>query len=178
MSTDRVRPTSAFAPLPELRRQLEELGERVFQREVLRDRPALLFVTPDGLDSDETVATDDLFASGQAEPDPSSWFFDTAALLWTRHSAPNQVLVGRSSECDLLFALPGVSSAHARFELNGLHWTLRDASSQEGTYLNGRRLEPEVSESIRDGDRVRFGNLLSLRFCLPTTLIRVIDPGA
>lgn len=179
MSDDRSRPSeSPFALLTELRRKLEALGEVAFAAEFLGGRPALLFLTPEGLDSDETLATEELFARAQA-PDPSSWYFDTAALLRTRTSPrPNEVLVGRTSDSDLIFALPGVSRTHALLIETGSRWTVCDLGSQAGTFLNGRRLEPEIPAVISDGDRLAFGSLLSLRFCLPATLIRALDPSA
>ena len=67
-----------------------------------------------------------------------------------------EVMVGRSLEAVLRLRGDGVSRFHAR-----IGWTehgalvLSDLGSSNGTYVNGRRVERP--ESLKDGDRVRFG---------------------
>lgn len=53
----------------------------------------------------------------------------------------------------------GVSRHHAALELSGTRLTLRDLSSVNGTFLNGVRLAPHEEHQLRDGDRVRMGNM-------------------
>lgn len=70
--------------------------------------------------------------------------------------------IGRSDECDIALNDPSVSRVHAVIDVEGASPTLRDLSSTNGTFVNGKRVQ---RESLRDGDDVRFGNT-RLRFLL------------
>jgi len=169
-----------FHPLQELRDLLESMGEAEFLTEVIGNRPVLVFGTPQGVDSDETVATEKLFETSSTKnaADPSSWYQDTAAVLRTVHSAPNQVRVGRDQGCDLLLVLPSVAKEHALLAETEEGWTVRDLGSKYGTFLNEVRLDPEQQAALKEGDVVRFGRHLPLRLCEPATLLGILDPGA
>jgi len=172
--------TKVFHPLEELRELLESMGEAEFLSGVIGNRPVLMFGTPQGVDSDETVATEKLFEASSTKnaADPSSWYQDTAAVLRTVHSAPNQVRVGRDTRCDLLLVLPSVAKSHAMLDETDQGWTVRDLGSKYGTFLNDVRLEPERATALQEGDVVRFGRHLPLRLCEPATLLGILDPGA
>ncbi len=58
---------------------------------------------------------------------------------------------------DVVIADPSVSRNHAMIELTAEQAMLSDLNSTNGTKLNGRRLTPNVSEQIYDGDTIRFG---------------------
>lgn len=65
------------------------------------------------------------------------------------------VVVGRSSECDLLVLDPEVSRKHARFDAqNGVVY-VSDLGSSNGTFLNGRRLDDAIE--VRPGDAIDVG---------------------
>jgi FHA domain-containing protein len=76
-------------------------------------------------------------------------------LLEPRH------VVGRmpAPRCSLTLDQPFVSGVHAEFRWTGLLWELKDLSSRNGTYLDGRRLEPGAPERIGKGSKVAFGRL-------------------
>src|SRR5262245_36761599 len=66
------------------------------------------------------------------------------------------VTIGRAADC--VFRLEGdasISTAHAYLVHAGGEFTLRDAGSTNGTYVNDLRLSPEISVALREGDRVR-----------------------
>ena len=68
----------------------------------------------------------------------------------------------------LIVTLPGrwLSSAHARLTRAGSRWTLADAASKNGTFVNGTRVE---SVTLADGDVFAIGRaLFSFRAALPT----------
>ncbi len=67
------------------------------------------------------------------------------------------VLVGRAPHCDLVIDHPSVSKEHARFTLAKSQLTLMDLGSTNGTFVNGRRLEPEETAPVRPDDALRFG---------------------
>lgn len=65
------------------------------------------------------------------------------------------VVVGRSSECDLLVLDPEVSRKHARFDAqNGVVY-VSDVGSSNGTFLNERRLDEAIE--VRPGDIIDVG---------------------
>lgn len=57
----------------------------------------------------------------------------------------------------------GVSRRHAIIALQGGGFVLEDLGSANGTFVNGRRLQPEAAAPIRHGDELKFGTLI-LRF--------------
>jgi signal transduction histidine kinase len=66
-------------------------------------------------------------------------------------------IIGRDPATEVPLRDPGVSRHHAKLELRGDHYVLKDAGSSNGTYVNGVR----VSETaIRTGDQIRVGNSL------------------
>ncbi len=59
----------------------------------------------------------------------------------------------------------GVSRRHAAFLVEDNALKLTDLGSANATYLNGIELTPYQKRILRDGDEVRFGNLiLQVRF--------------
>jgi hypothetical protein len=57
----------------------------------------------------------------------------------------------------------GVSRRHAIIASQGGSFALEDLGSANGTFVNGRRLQPETPAPIRHGDELKFGTLI-LRF--------------
>ena len=51
----------------------------------------------------------------------------------------------------------GVSRLHAVLKRIGLCITIMDLGSANGTYLNGRRLSPNIEQSINHGDLISLG---------------------
>jgi signal transduction histidine kinase len=66
-------------------------------------------------------------------------------------------LLGRSSEA-LPISDEGVSRRHAELTPDAGAWLIRDLSSQNGTYVNGVRIQDRVR--LRPGDQIRVGNTL------------------
>ncbi len=86
----------------------------------------------------------------------------TAAALvdpWGRlHRVHKRTLVGRELDDDGLVILDAtISRKHACLELRGDTWTLRDLGSSNGTYVEDCSFGTVMP--IRDGERIRFGNL-------------------
>ncbi|MCD8055054.1 MAG: FHA domain-containing protein [Lachnospiraceae bacterium] len=51
-----------------------------------------------------------------------------------------------------------ISRKHARVERQGEEFFLMDCTSTNGTWLNGRRLEPEMRYPLKEGDEVMFAD--------------------
>jgi diguanylate cyclase (GGDEF)-like protein len=72
------------------------------------------------------------------------------------------VLVGRVDDAIVRLDDEGISRRHAEITCAEGIYTLRDLGSTNGTILNGTRIaQPEV---LHDGDRIRFGGIVVLRF--------------
>ena len=53
----------------------------------------------------------------------------------------------------------GVSRLHAVIKREGSHIFLMDLDSANGTYINGKRLNPNVEHTLKNGDVVALGKL-------------------
>jgi pSer/pThr/pTyr-binding forkhead associated (FHA) protein/V8-like Glu-specific endopeptidase len=68
--------------------------------------------------------------------------------------------IGRHAASTLRFDPHGdldVSGRHAEVHLVDGKYFLRDVGSTNGTYVNGKRIEPGENVEIHDGDKLRFG---------------------
>lgn len=66
------------------------------------------------------------------------------------------LVIGRSSESDLVLADPEVSRQHARFESDGGTVYVHDTGSSNGTFLNGKRITEAIE--LRAGDLIDVGS--------------------
>ena len=75
-----------------------------------------------------------------------------SCVLWADY------LVGRAPDSSLRLEHASVSWRHASLRWNGSAWELQDLGSLNGTFVDGRKLEPGSRALLRMGHRVRFGN--------------------
>jgi hypothetical protein len=68
-------------------------------------------------------------------------------------------LIGRSPRCAVRLSSTLASSVHASLRWTSKGWTLKDLGSTNGSYLNGRRLEPGRTQLLSAGDVIAFGAL-------------------
>ncbi len=73
--------------------------------------------------------------------------------------------VGRDgSRCEILLSEPRVSGVHASLRIEQGQLLVRDESSNNGTYVNGGRIDPGVWVAVVNGSLLRFGPIeLSVR---------------
>jgi signal transduction histidine kinase len=69
----------------------------------------------------------------------------------------NASLIGRDSSCAVPLRDPGVSRHHARLEVAGDQYILKDLGSSNGTFVNGVRIDEAI---LQTGDQVRVGNTI------------------
>lgn len=62
-----------------------------------------------------------------------------------------QALLGRHAQCDIRIETPKVSGQHARLQWVDNTWEVRDLGSRNGTFVDGRRLEPGGRMAIDTG---------------------------
>jgi predicted component of type VI protein secretion system len=71
---------------------------------------------------------------------------------------PTPFVIGRGPNCHLRPASASVSRLHCALAPSGPFLVLRDLKSRNGTYVNDRRVSRPTR--LRDGDRIRVGNLM------------------
>lgn len=74
-----------------------------------------------------------------------------------RFPVPARCLIGRAPICALPIGDAYASSEHAKLSWSGGHWELRDLGSRNGTFVDGRRVEPGVPVPITAGAKLGFG---------------------
>lgn len=62
--------------------------------------------------------------------------------------------IGRATSNALVVNDAQVSRLHARIDLDGTTWTVRDLNSRNGTYVNGKRV---TAQALQNGDQVSVG---------------------
>jgi type VI secretion system FHA domain protein len=72
------------------------------------------------------------------------------------------VTIGRAATADLVLKDPQrmVSSRHGEIRRRGSSWILVDLGSTNGTELNEVRLTPRNEYGLKDGDRIKLGDIL------------------
>ena len=60
-----------------------------------------------------------------------------------------EYVIGRRSDCQIFVPDMRVSRQHARLVRNGEGWTLEDLGSNNGTYINGVRLQSATGSVTR-----------------------------
>lgn len=68
--------------------------------------------------------------------------------------------IGRARAAELCLPDPRVSSRHAEIRSDGRDWVVVDLGSTNGTWLNDKRLSPEVPRLLRGGDVIELGHYL------------------
>jgi two-component system, cell cycle response regulator len=71
--------------------------------------------------------------------------------------------IGRLGECDLSLKYEGVSRQHARIVYENGHYVVEDLGSANGTLVRGERVS---RHRLKDGDVVKFGPLVSVRYSI------------
>jgi len=75
---------------------------------------------------------------------------------------PKTVLIGSDKSCDFPVAFEGVSSRHCRIRFeDGIAW-VEDLDSTNGTYVDGRRIEPGSQQRIDPSSELSLGENVTL----------------
>jgi diguanylate cyclase (GGDEF)-like protein len=95
------------------------------------------------------------------------------------HLLGTKTTIGRSPDCLLRIDDEALSRSHARISLFKHEYLLEDLGSLNGCFVGDRRVQRAI---LRDGDRVRFGSTVAMRFQLVTedekrSLVRIYEAG-
>lgn len=102
----------------------------------------------------ETAPKPSTAVEAAATPVPAGWFLrplSGAAAIPLRSSS---VVIGRTTDCDIVLDARGVSGQHCRLTWAAGRWSLRDLGSRNGTFVNGARIEHWM---LSPGDEIRLG---------------------
>ncbi len=84
---------------------------------------------------------------------------------------PQMVSLGRARNSDVVLALGTVSKVQCYFMRDAEQWVIVDQRSRNGTHHNGRALVPGAKTPLADGDQIRFGDEVTVRFTSPQSLL-------
>ena len=90
-------------------------------------------------------------------PEPAKAPAEVAVLMWDgreRNLDGPTVVIGRSSDCDIVVGDPNVSRRHAEVRRVGRGFSLVDLGSTNGTEVNGQRV---TETSLMNGDVIGVG---------------------
>src|SRR5688572_1280712 len=76
-----------------------------------------------------------------------------------------QVVIGRSSELDMVLVEDMVSRKHAKITVSGGKITIEDLGSTNGTFVNGEKVK---QARLKEGDRILIG----------TSILKLVHQGA
>jgi len=85
------------------------------------------------------------------------------------------ITVGRSQSNDVVLENASVSRFHALIHRNERtkEWTIADAGSRNGTWVDGTKVDREHMTVLKDGSHLKLGEV-ELRFLLPETFAQEV----
>ena len=76
----------------------------------------------------------------------------------THRLSKSETTIGRDQDCDFSIPDDQVSKIHCRIRVEGSVATIVDAGSRNGTFVNGRRLLPNVAQRLKALDEIDVGS--------------------
>jgi pSer/pThr/pTyr-binding forkhead associated (FHA) protein len=76
--------------------------------------------------------------------------------------------LGRGVEADVMVPFETVSRMHAQLAREEAGYSLTDVGSKNGTWVNGHELDPQKSVKLKDGDRIKFGDVEGIFYTAPS----------
>jgi pSer/pThr/pTyr-binding forkhead associated (FHA) protein len=86
----------------------------------------------------------------------------------------NMITLGRASNNDIVLATGNVSKLHAYLRLQDGKWSICDAGSTNGTWLDGRAVDRNGG-AVTSHAVVRLGKRIEMEFLLPADLFAILD---
>ena len=108
--------------------------------------------------TDNWVATD--HARSKSISLPNYYLIQTDGVNQGRININKDLfIIGRSQSADKIIMTAGISRIHMEFIHIQNRIAARDLNSTNGTYINGRRIEPYALNFVNNGDRIRLANI-------------------
>jgi hypothetical protein len=77
------------------------------------------------------------------------------------------ITIGRAQNNDIIIGIKSVSKCHAVIQVTGAGFTIADAGSKNGTFLNQEMLSPHKHVAVNSGDEVTLPPRVTARFLDP-----------
>jgi pSer/pThr/pTyr-binding forkhead associated (FHA) protein len=90
-----------------------------------------------------------------------------------RRPATGKLVVGRSPSADVSIPDGQVSSKHAELSEQDGRWLLTDVASTNGTFLEGRKVQPNTPQPLTDTLPVRFGPDAAFMFLTASSFLPI-----
>lgn len=151
----------------EYRQELTEIGAERFAR--IHHRPVLV-VTGFGGTLSAPAATGTLVTSGSDMMMLGTLIGRVFPLVKGKYSTPGPVVVGRTSDNDVVINEYSISKRHCSLAVVGADVRLTDWGSTNGTSVNGVRLTPQKAYALSGGEAIGMGRF-ALSFHHPAGFI-------
>jgi len=100
------------------------------------------------------------------------------ALLPISGGSGARVTLGRGADCDLVVRHPSLSKEHLYFRRMGNTWTVTDANSVNGVWVDGKLVPPEFNMRLKSGARILLGGAIPALFLAPADLYARVAQAA
>jgi len=89
------------------------------------------------------------------------------------------VTIGRVETNDIIIDDGSVSRFHAWLQLDERTrtWSLTDAESKNGTWVDGVKAEPKQRVALKDGAQIRLGDVV-VKFLMPEALLAFVEQAS
>jgi len=126
-----------------------------------------------------TSILDGIHGSQHPSTDSSEEITNKAKVFELRKrldSVATDIFAGRAPMNDIVLADPSISRSHFRFiSIPGTnHYQLADMFSTNGTYLNGKKIDPFEKHQIEDHDEISFGTEYQLIYYSPRAFYEML----
>ena len=117
--------------------------------------------------------------SGVARPcDPTEITIQPLRKRPEANSFAGMITFGRVGNNDVVVDHTGVSKFHAYLRQEEQGWTVQDANSKNGSFLNGVPMEPERAYPFGPGSELRLGDVASVQLRRAETVWALLqDPS-
>ncbi|MFZ5471237.1 MAG: FHA domain-containing protein, partial [Myxococcota bacterium] len=134
----------------------------VWETPALEAKEALILITETGATMNRPRAAEPLVFELKKSPTPNAFAMG--------------VTLGRTNNNDVVVPDNSVSRFHAYFQKDAKSggWQVVDAESKNGTWVGATKLSPLVGAELRDGARIRVGDI-ELVFFLPESFVQYLE---
>ncbi len=147
---------------------------QALQQELLG--PLLMWRATPGAPQEDVLLTTEGGAFRQAPSARDPVVLKVQKASKTQNAFGMGVTLGRTESNDIVIVDNSVSRFHAYFQLDARtsEWRLVDAESKYGTWIGPMKLPPTQAHPLKDGARLRFGNI-EVVFYLPESFLALVE---
>ncbi|HET8931846.1 MAG TPA: FHA domain-containing protein [Polyangiales bacterium] len=143
-------------------RELIELARSLPREEFIAKVPARFLVlgTGNGNDNDQPLGfSTQVFKAPSLAPLAQQELVVLPIVKAANNPYPDRVSVGRARNCDIVIRDAGISKLHALVRIDADAFSVVDVGSQNGTFVNGKRLLDNEAAPLTCNDRIIFGTV-------------------